>query len=113
MFTEIVNSKRVLTKEINLSQNINQVLSEYKFRKYTEDLWFLENSKNIFVSIKYLSSGELIFKVAYPFPNGKSEDLFLYKKEDSEWKDHLSNIYTSDKELIESIMDKVRALWSA
>ncbi len=109
MFTEIVNSKRVLTKEINLSQNINQVLSEYKFRKYTEDLWFLENSKNIFVSIRYLSSGELIFKVA----NVKSEDLFLYKKEDSEWKDHLSNIYTSDKELIESIMDKVRALWSA
>jgi hypothetical protein len=109
MFTEIVNSKRVLTKEINLSQNINQVLSEYKFRKYTEDLWFLENSKNIFVSIRYLSSGELIFKVA----NVKSEDLFLYRKEDSEWKDHLSNIYTSDKELIESIMDKVRALWSA
>lgn len=111
MFTEIVNSKRVLTKEINLSQDINQVLSEYNFKKYTTDLWFLENNKNLGICIKYTSSKELVYKVTYL--DNKAEGLFLFRKEDSKWKDHLHNIYATDKELIETIMGHIRKLWSS
>lgn len=47
MYTEIKDGKRVLKSKIKLKDDFENILKEYKFKEYSQDIWNNEETETL------------------------------------------------------------------
>lgn len=110
MYTEIKDGKRVLKSKIKLKNDFENVLKEYKFKEYSQDIWNNEETETL-IEIHKDNKGT----VCGIEVRNNTLDLSYYKNEKYIW---VSNdgftteiVGRYDNSVIDHIMGIIRLSW--